>query len=118
MGEHSGFPRPRFSGLSCRPVPGQPCSFRNHCAPLRCRQNPGRDHRGLHYQEILPCAVYILVRHMFRISAGGRDLSLLCPCRVSVMQWRQQFIQWSNITDRQIAVFTADQKEKVSLRDL
>ena len=30
------------------------------------------------------------------------------------MQWRQQFIQWSNITDRQIAVFTADQKEKVS----
>ena len=30
------------------------------------------------------------------------------------MQWRQQFIQWSNITDKQIAVFTADQKEKVS----
>lgn len=29
------------------------------------------------------------------------------------MQWRQQFIQWSNITDKQIAVFTADQKEKV-----
>lgn len=23
-------------------------------------------------------------------------------------------MQWSNITDRQIAVFTADQKEKVS----
>jgi hypothetical protein len=35
---------------------------------------------------------------------------------VSVMQWKQQFMQWSNITDRQIAVFTADQKEKVSLR--
>jgi hypothetical protein len=33
---------------------------------------------------------------------------------VSVMQWRQQFLQWSNVTDRQIAVFTADQKEKVS----
>ena len=33
--------------------------------------------------------------------------------RVSVMQWRQQFMQWSNVTDRQIAVFTADQKEKV-----
>ena len=29
------------------------------------------------------------------------------------MQWRQQFMQWSNITDKQIAVFTADQKEKV-----
>ena len=30
------------------------------------------------------------------------------------MQWKQQFLQWSNVTDRQIAVFTADQKEKVS----
>ena len=29
------------------------------------------------------------------------------------MQWKQQFMQWSNVTDRQIAVFTADQKEKV-----
>jgi len=33
--------------------------------------------------------------------------------RVSVMQWRQQFMQWSNVTDKQVAVFTADQKEKV-----
>jgi len=31
------------------------------------------------------------------------------------MQWKQQFMQWSNVTDRQIAVFTADQKEKVCL---
>lgn len=30
------------------------------------------------------------------------------------MQWKQQFMQWSNVTDRQIAVFTADQKEKVA----
>jgi DNA excision repair protein ERCC-3 len=30
------------------------------------------------------------------------------------MQWKQQFMMWSNVTDRQIAVFTADQKEKVS----
>jgi DNA excision repair protein ERCC-3 len=29
------------------------------------------------------------------------------------MQWKQQFMQWSNVTDHQIAVFTADQKEKV-----
>lgn len=31
------------------------------------------------------------------------------------MQWKSQFMQWSNVTDRQIAVFTADQKEKVGL---
>lgn len=33
------------------------------------------------------------------------------------MQWKQQFMQWSNVTDRQIAIFTADQKEKVNLFD-
>jgi hypothetical protein len=31
------------------------------------------------------------------------------------MQWKQQFMQWSNVTDKQIAVFTADQKERVSV---
>lgn len=30
------------------------------------------------------------------------------------MQWKQQFLQWSNVSDKQIAVFTSDQKEKVS----
>lgn len=30
------------------------------------------------------------------------------------MQWKQQFLQWSNITEKQISVFTADEKEKVS----
>lgn len=29
------------------------------------------------------------------------------------MQWKQQFMMWSNVTDKQVAVFTADQKEKV-----
>ncbi|CAG8506234.1 16621_t:CDS:10, partial [Acaulospora colombiana] len=33
---------------------------------------------------------------------------------VSVMQWKQQFVQWSNIKESQIAVFTSDQKEKFS----
>jgi hypothetical protein len=32
---------------------------------------------------------------------------------VSVMQWRQQFMMWSNVANHQISVFTADQKEKV-----
>lgn len=49
------------------------------------------------------------------LSFCRRAPALTLPCRVSVMQWRQQFMQWSNITDRQIAVFTADQKEKVSV---
>lgn len=28
------------------------------------------------------------------------------------MQWKQQFMQWSNINEKQIAVFTAESKEK------
>ena len=43
------------------------------------------------------------------------DLNFLSrTLRVSVAQWKAQFMQWSNVTDRQIAVFTADQKEKVT----
>lgn len=34
---------------------------------------------------------------------------------VSVMQWKQQFMTWSNIKESQIAVFTSDMKEKVKL---
>lgn len=36
------------------------------------------------------------------------------PHSVSVMQWKQQFMQWSNIKENQIAVFTSDQKERFS----
>jgi DNA excision repair protein ERCC-3 len=31
------------------------------------------------------------------------------------MQWRQQFMQWTNVTDKQICVFTAEQKERVGI---
>lgn len=34
------------------------------------------------------------------------------------MQWKQQYLQWSNIKENQIAVFTSDCKEKVMLIDL
>lgn len=40
-------------------------------------------------------------------------LLLFVLFRVSVMQWKQQFLQWSNIKENQIAVFTSDCKEKV-----
>lgn len=39
---------------------------------------------------------------------------LVIVYRVSVMQWKQQFLQWSNIKENQIAVFTSDQKERFS----
>jgi DNA excision repair protein ERCC-3 len=31
---------------------------------------------------------------------------------MSVVQWRQEFLKWSNINPNDIAVFTSDNKEK------
>ena len=55
--------------------------------------------------------------HIFVCLLLYRTIILMLTLRsVSVMQWKQQFMMWSNITEKQIAVFTADQKEKVRLR--
>lgn len=79
---------------------------------MRCWKDIGRHHGGLYYQEVLSGALHFLVRVWYRYETLPLTL-----CSVSVMQWRQQFMQWSNITDRQCAVFTADQKEKVSITE-
>lgn len=39
---------------------------------------------------------------------------LLTICSVSVAQWKQQFLQFSNISERQICAFTQGEKEMVS----
>ena len=56
------------------------------------------------------------VHFSYHIRALDRNF-LSQTFRVSVAQWKSQFMQWSNVTDRQIAVFTADQKEKVTCHD-
>ena len=79
---------------------------------MRCRQNSCWDYCSLYNQEVMSCTLHIIVS--FRAFLGAFLINFFS---VSVMQWRQQFLQWSNVTDRQIAVFTADQKEKVRLLD-
>ncbi len=64
----------------------------------------------MHHQKELLGAVHFIVRSSFHNAVGVTHISI---CSVSVMQWRQQFLQWSNINDKQIALFTADHKEKV-----
>jgi DNA excision repair protein ERCC-3 len=34
------------------------------------------------------------------------------------MQWKQQFMQWSNIREEQIAMFTSDNKQAVGANDI
>lgn len=69
----------------------------------------------MHNQEVLSCALHVIVGFPTVGLLKAYPPDVACIDRVSVMQWKQQFQQWSNVTDRQIAVFTADQKEKVSL---
>ncbi|KAH8100911.1 DNA helicase [Cristinia sonorae] len=61
---------------------------------------------------VLPCGAGKTLVGITAACTIKKSCLVLCTSSVSVMQWRQQFIQWSNVTDRQIAVFTADQKEK------
>ncbi|KAF6757202.1 P-loop containing nucleoside triphosphate hydrolase protein [Ephemerocybe angulata] len=61
---------------------------------------------------VLPCGAGKTLVGITAACTVKKSTLVLCTSSVSVMQWRQQFMQWSNITDRQIAVFTADQKEK------
>ncbi|KIY64574.1 DNA helicase [Cylindrobasidium torrendii FP15055 ss-10] len=61
---------------------------------------------------VLPCGAGKTLVGITAACTIKKSCLVLCTSSVSVMQWRGQFMQWSNITDRQIAVFTADQKEK------
>ncbi|KAH9936047.1 DNA helicase [Amylocystis lapponica] len=61
---------------------------------------------------VLPCGAGKTLVGITAACTIKKSCLILCTSSVSVMQWRSQFMQWSNVTDRQIAVFTADQKEK------
>ncbi len=63
---------------------------------------------------VLPCGAGKTLVGITAACTIKKSCLVLCTSSVSVMQWRQQFLQWSNIQDNQISVFTADQKEKFS----
>ncbi|KZO96578.1 DNA repair helicase rad25 [Calocera viscosa TUFC12733] len=63
---------------------------------------------------VLPCGAGKTLVGITAACTIKKSTLVLCTSTVSVMQWKQQFMQWSNITDRQISVFTAEQKEKFS----
>ncbi|KAF8442411.1 P-loop containing nucleoside triphosphate hydrolase protein [Boletus edulis BED1] len=61
---------------------------------------------------VLPCGAGKTLVGITAACTVKKSCLVLCTSSVSVMQWKQQFMQWSNVTDRQIAIFTADQKER------
>jgi DNA excision repair protein ERCC-3 len=63
---------------------------------------------------VLPCGAGKTLVGITAACTIKKSCLCLCTSSVSVMQWKKEFMKWSNVTDKQIAVFTADQKEKVN----
>lgn len=61
---------------------------------------------------VLPCGAGKTLVGITAACTIKKSCLVLCTSSVSVMQWRQQFLQWSNIQDSQISVFTAENKAK------
>src|SRR5579859_5528396 len=61
---------------------------------------------------VLPCGAGKTLVGITAACTIKKSIMVLCTSSVSVMQWRQQFLQWSNIKPESIAVFTADSKER------
>ncbi|PVV00104.1 hypothetical protein BB559_000116 [Furculomyces boomerangus] len=63
---------------------------------------------------VLPCGAGKTLVGITAACTIKKSVLCLCTSAVSVMQWKQQFLQWSTIKEHQIAVFTSDQKERFS----
>ena len=63
---------------------------------------------------VLPCGAG---KTLVGITAGctiKKGVVVLCTSSMSVVQWRNEFLKWSNISPNDIAIFTSDHKEKFS----
>lgn len=63
---------------------------------------------------VLPCGAGKTLVGITAACTIKKSCLVLCTSSVSVMQWRQQFLQWSNVPESQVSVFTADEKQKFS----
>lgn len=60
---------------------------------------------------VLPCGAGKTLVGITAVCTIRKSAIVLCTSSVSVMQWRQQFLQWSTIQPNEIAVFTSENKE-------
>ncbi|KAJ2724230.1 DNA repair helicase RAD25 [Coemansia sp. Benny D115] len=61
---------------------------------------------------VLPCGAGKTLVGITAACTIKKSILCLCTSTVSVMQWKQQFLQWSTIKEEQIAVFTSEEKER------
>ncbi|KAJ2500727.1 DNA repair helicase RAD25 [Coemansia sp. RSA 1972] len=57
---------------------------------------------------VLPCGAGKTLVGITAACTIKKSIICLCSSTVSVMQWKQQFLQWSTIKEEQIAIFTSD----------
>ncbi|CAK9436417.1 uncharacterized protein LODBEIA_P09750 [Lodderomyces beijingensis] len=60
---------------------------------------------------VLPCGAGKTLVGITAACTIRKSVIVLCTSSVSVMQWRQQFLQWCNIQPDNVAVFTSENKE-------
>ncbi|KAG5360253.1 DNA repair helicase RAD25 [Yarrowia sp. B02] len=63
---------------------------------------------------VLPCGAGKTLVGITAACTIRKSVIVLCTSSVSVMQWRQQFLQWCTIQPENVAVFTSESKEKFS----
>lgn len=61
---------------------------------------------------VLPCGAGKTLVGITAACTIRKSVIVLCTSSVSVMQWRQQFLQWCTIQPENVAVFTSENKEK------
>ncbi|KAI9676413.1 MAG: DNA repair helicase RAD25 [Caeruleum heppii] len=61
---------------------------------------------------VLPCGAGKTLVGITAACTIKKGTIILCTSSMSVVQWRNEFIKWSNINPNDIAIFTSDHKEK------
>jgi DNA excision repair protein ERCC-3 len=63
---------------------------------------------------VLPCGAGKTLVGITAACTIKKGIIIFCTNSMSVVQWRQEFLKWSNISPNDITVFTSDHKEKFS----
>ncbi|KAH8591463.1 P-loop containing nucleoside triphosphate hydrolase protein [Bisporella sp. PMI_857] len=63
---------------------------------------------------VLPCGAGKTLVGITAACTIKKSVIVLCTSAMSVVQWRQEFLKWSNINPNDISVFTSSDKDKFS----
>lgn len=61
---------------------------------------------------VLPCGAGKTLVGITAACTVRKGVFILCTSSMSVIQWRNEFIKWSNINPNDIAIFTSDHKDR------